>query len=171
MLNSKTIVSKLFGASVAMVVFFCLTAQQGGEKKANVKKLYETKTKEFQEYLKEAQEAENMEMTDNILRKLIDHKAKEECEKEIQGDRSLIITSKPMYVMINECMHQKTPEMWKRRNEIKKNFQKELKDEVAELREKLTLEGCKKAAEKDKDCTDDLIVKFDRFGTCICESY
>jgi len=171
MLNSKKIVSKLIGASVAMAVFFCLTAQ-GGEKKANYKKLYETKTKEFEENLKVAKEVEHMDITDDVLKKRINDEAKEECNKEIakQGG-GLIITSKPINVIIDECVRQKTPEMWKKRNEIKENWKKKIKNEIAEFREMLTLEGCKKAAEKDKDCTDDLIVKFDRFGTCICEAY
>jgi hypothetical protein len=52
MLNSKTIASKLIGVSVAMVLFFGLTAQYGGkrtnyeEKRTNgVKKLYEKKNR------------------------------------------------------------------------------------------------------------------------------
>jgi len=175
MLNSKTIASKLIGASMAMAVFFCLTAQ-GGEKKANYKKLYETKTKEAEKALKDAQELEKMEITDTHVKNYINYKAKEKCNEEIakQGDPRLggaIITSKPINVIIDECVRQKTPEMWKRKNEFKENFQKEIKEAVEEAKEAGTLVGCKKAAEKDKDCTDDLIVKFDRFGTCICEIY
>ena len=68
-------------------------------------------------------------------------------------------------------MKRKTPEMWNRKYEFKKSFQKEVKEAFEESREMLTLEGCRKVAEKDKDCTDDLIVKFDRFGTCTCETY
>jgi len=174
MSKTVSIVKKIALASLAMVVFFGLTAQTGERNTSKVKKLYEKE--EIENSLKEYQALENMEITDNHLKNLINAKAKEECNEEIakQADKRLggvILTNKPINVIINECVQRKAPAMWSRKDEFKKNAQEEIKEAFEKSRKMLTLEGCREVAEKDKECTDDLIVRFDRFGTCICETY
>jgi hypothetical protein len=179
MRNKLTKITLAAGIALAMAFILNLptiAAAQSGERRANVKKLYETKSKEAEEGLKAAQQLENMEITDKMLENIVKNKAREKCNKEMSksGDPRLggmIITSKPINQVIDDCIRRETPEMMKRKYEIKEEFQKEMKETVKEAREALTLEGCRKVAEKDKDCTDDLIVKFDRFGTCTCETY
>jgi len=174
MFNSKTtIVKKIALASLAMVAFFGLTAQTGNK----VKKLYEKQ--EAEATLKQVEVYEKRDLTENELSNVINNNAKKECNEEIakQGTnipgvgRGMIITKEPVSVMIDKCVKRKAPEMWKRKDEIKETFQREMRQNIEDIRRMLTLEGCREFAEKDKECTDDLIVKFDRFGTCTCETY
>jgi hypothetical protein len=164
--------------AIAITAILCAAtiaaAQNSGEKRANVKKLYEKK--EAEEILEKNQALENVEITDKMLEAIVKGKAKDECKEAMSksGDPRLggaIITSKPINQVIDDCVRGETPRLMKRKYEIKEEFEKEKKKAFKETREMLTLEGCRKAAEKDKDCTDDLIVKFDRFGTCTCETY
>jgi len=175
----KLPLKKIALASLAVVAFFGLTAQtrygEGG--KSKVKKLYEKS--EGEALLKQIQVYENRDITENELGNVINNKAKKECNEEIakQGTnipgvgRGMVFTNEPISVVIDKCVKRKTPEMWKRKDEIKEEFKKDMKKDIEGLRRMLTLEGCREEAEKDKDCTDDLIVKFDRFGTCTCETY
>jgi hypothetical protein len=106
----------------------------------------------------------NMELTDIE----VTNRAKKACNQEIsKQNKGFIITKEPIDVIINRCTQQKKPEIWKQKDEIKKEKMELMKG----FKEALTLEGCRKEAEEDEDCTDDLVVKFDRFGTCTCETY
>lgn len=161
MLNSKTIISKFIRVSVAMVVFFGLTAQSGERNTSKVKKLYEKKEAEKNiAFIRENMELTEVEVT---------NRAKMACNEEIakESGGGFMITKEPINVIIDKCARQKKPEIWRQKDEIKR----EKMELIKELEELLTLKGCRKAAEEDEDCTDDLIVKFDRFGTCVCETY
>ncbi|GHV17226.1 hypothetical protein AGMMS49938_17900 [Fibrobacterales bacterium] len=150
-----------------IALFVAITFAQTTER-SKVKKLYETKgAKEEMELY------ENATVTDEMLKNFAKNKATEECNAEIskQSGGGFVISAEPIHVIINRCIQKKSLEKLNRKPELRKEVQKVIQEGLDSGRKLLSLQGCREVAEKDEECTDDLIVKFDRFGNCICETY